>query len=115
MEHLFIESPKRFPHAIEVIGIDLADLRRQAAIIDRSDLIKADVFVLLTKAHMHIPRAIALLRRRGGDEIKAVRQLAHDEDGAREAIAFAVDFRTDVLSEGGPPQITLGDERRLVL
>ena len=114
-EHLSIESPKRLPNAIEVIGVDLADLGRQAAIINRPDLIEANIFVLIAKADMHIPRALALLRRRGGDEIKAVRELPHDEDGAGEPTAFAVDFRPDVLTEGGPPQITLGYEWRFVV
>ena len=41
-----------------------------------------------------------------------MRQLPHDEDGAREPIAFSV--RPDILPERCPPQITLGDERRLV-
>ena len=44
-----------------------------------------------------------------------MRQLPHDEDRARETIAFAVDLRPDVLPEGSQPQITLGDEGRLML
>ena len=42
-EHLFIEPPKRFPNAIEVIGIDLTDLRIQASKIHRPDLIEAQL------------------------------------------------------------------------
>ena len=64
---------------------------------------------------MHVPRALPLFGRRGGDQVKPVRQLAQDEDRAREAIAFAVDLRPHVVTEGGPPQITLGHERRLVV
>ena len=82
--------------------------------IYRPDLIEADVFILIAEADMHVPRPFAQLRRCGGDEIKAVRQFPHNEDRAREPIAFAVDFRPDILPERCPPQITLGDERRLM-
>ena len=89
-EHLFIEPPKRFPDAIEVVAVDLADLGRQAAIIDRPDLIEADVFILIAEADMHVPRPLSRLRRRGGDEVKTVSQLTEYKDRAREAIAFTV-------------------------
>ena len=35
----FIETPKHFPNAIEVVAVDLANLGMQAAVIDRPDLI----------------------------------------------------------------------------
>ena len=91
---------------------DLAGLGGQAAIVDRPDLIEANIFIQIAEAHMHVPCPLPRFRRRGGDEIKAMRQLPHDEDGAREPIAFAV--RPDVLPERCPPQIPLRDERRLM-
>ncbi len=75
---------------------------------------RADVLILCAETHMHVPAALPLLRRLGGDEITAVRELPHNEHGARKPNALAVDFRPDVLAQRGPPQITLGDERRLV-
>ena len=50
----FIEPPKRFPNAIEVIAIDLAKLGGPAAVINRPDLIEADIFILTAKADMHV-------------------------------------------------------------
>ena len=94
-----IEPPERFPHAIEVVAIDLANLGRKSAIIDRPNLIEAEIFILLTEVHMHLPCPLPQLRRCGGDEVKTVGQLSEYKDRTREAIAFAVDLRPDVLSE----------------
>ena len=76
----------------------------QAAIIDCPDLIEANVFILRAQADMHVPRFLTQLSRRGGDEVTTVGQLSEYKDRTREAIAFAVDLRPDVLPKGGPPQ-----------
>ena len=85
--NIIYRAPKRVPNAIEVVGIDLAELGMQAAVIDRPDLIEANVFILRAQADMHVPRSLTQLSRRGGDEVKTVGQLSEYKDRTREAIA----------------------------
>jgi hypothetical protein len=101
-----------FANAIEVIAIDLAELRIEAAIVGRPDLIETGVFILVAEADVQVLRALPLFSRGGGDQVKPMRQLPHDNQRAREPVALAVDLRPDVLTEGSPPQISLGDERQ---
>ena len=63
--NIIYRAPKRVPNAIEVVGIDLAELGMQAAVIDRPDLIEANVFILRAQADMHVPRSLTQLSPNG--------------------------------------------------
>ena len=80
-ETFIYRAAKRFPHTIEIVAIDLAKLGIEAPAIDRPDLIETDVFILIAEADIRDPRSLPQLGRRGGDQIKPVRQFPHDQDG----------------------------------
>jgi hypothetical protein len=53
----FIESPKSLPNRFEIIRVNLAELRREAPVVDRPYLVEAHVLILILQSNMHIPRA----------------------------------------------------------
>jgi hypothetical protein len=111
---IFIELPKTTLHALEILVVQRAELRRQAAKVYGARLVQAGHHRLIILADRDEPTSLALVRGGGDNEIKSVSKLLIDHHRPREEAAFAVDFRSDILADARPPNITFRDQRRSV-
>ena len=66
---------------------------------------------MLRRMRRHKPRTGLGFRCCGDNDLEAVSELLEDDDGARKQAALAVDLRTDVLADRGPPDVA-GSHKR---